>query len=144
MPLLCELVLTKKPLIISTGMSLEIEIENTVRYLNKFKTNFALLHCNSTYPAPFHDINLTFLKRLKKIHSIIGYSGHERGISVSLAAVGLGAKIIERHITLDRSMEGPDHVASLTKKEFKELVVGIREVDQAIGNEKKERCHRAK
>ena len=137
MPLLCELVLTKKPLIISTGMSLEIEIENTVRYLNKFKTNFALLHCNSTYPAPFHDINLTFLKRLKKIHSIIGYSGHERGISVSLAAVGLGAKIIERHITLDRSMEGPDHVASLTKKEFKELVVGIREVDQAIGNEKK-------
>ena len=67
---------------------------------------FVLLHCNSTYPAPFHDINLNWIKKLKDIHPLIGYSGHERGIAVTLAAVGLGAKVVERHFTFDRSMEG--------------------------------------
>ena len=76
-------------------------------------------------------------KILKKIHPLIGYSGHERGISVSLAAFTLGACIIERHFTLDRNMEGPDHAASLEYREFKSLIEGVREIEIAIGSKKK-------
>lgn len=133
MPLLEKLAKTKKPLILSTGMSKEVEINNTVNFLNSKKISFALLHCNSTYPAPLHDINLKWMKKLKMIHPIIGYSGHERGINVSLGAVAMGAKIIERHYTLDRKMEGPDHAASLLKDEFSNLVDGIREIEQSLG-----------
>ena len=132
-PLIDKLIATKKPIILSTGMSSEDEIATTVNYLKEKKATFALLHCNSTYPAPFHDINLKWITKLKKIHSNIGYSGHERGISVSLAAVALGASIIERHFTFDRSMEGPDHAASLQPEEFSKLVNGIREIEQALG-----------
>ena len=134
MPLLNKLLSTKKPLILSTGMSTIDEIEISVNFLNSRNAQFALLHCNSTYPAPFHDINLNWIKKLRHIHPLVGYSGHERGISVSLAAVGLGAKIVERHFTFDRSMEGPDHAASLEKEEFKSLVKGIREVEKALGD----------
>ena len=134
LPLLDKLSKTGKPLILSTGMSTPEETEITVSFLNARKVQFALLHCNSTYPAPFHDINLLWLDKLKKIHPIVGYSGHERGISVSMAAVVLGAVIIERHFTLDRKMEGPDHAASLEFNEFKDLVNGIREIEQALGS----------
>lgn len=134
MPLLEKLVETKKPLILSTGMSKEEEITNTVNFLNSNNTSFALLHCNSTYPAPLHDINLKWMQKLRKIHPIVGYSGHERGINVSLGAVAIGAKIIERHYTLDRKMEGPDHAASLLKDEFSALVKGIREIEQSLGS----------
>lgn len=133
-PLIDKLIETKKPLILSTGMSSEKEINITVDFLKKRKANFALLHCNSTYPAPFHDINLKWINKLKDIHPLIGYSGHERGIAITLAAVGLGAKIVERHFTFDRNMEGPDHAASLEKNEFKALVSGIREIESALGN----------
>jgi N-acetylneuraminate synthase len=133
LPLLDALCATNKTLILSTGMSKNEEIQQTVDFLNKRKTSFILLHCNSTYPAPFHDINLKWMAQLKKIHPWIGYSGHERGIAVSTAAVALGAKVIERHFTLDRSMEGPDHAASLEFEEFKKLISGIREVEQALG-----------
>lgn len=132
-PLLDLLIETKKPLILSTGMSSEDEIEKIQQYLILKKASFAILHCNSTYPAPFHGINLNYINKLKTYHPIVGYSGHERGIAVSLAAVALGAKIIERHFTLDRNMEGPDHAASLEYKEFKNLVSGIREIEQALG-----------
>lgn len=132
-PLLNKLSKTKKPLILSTGMNSVDEVKQTVSFLNKSKMNYALLHCNSTYPAPFHDINLNWIKSLKKIHPLVGYSGHERGISVSIAAVALGAKIIERHLTKDRDMEGPDHAASLEVKEFKFLVESIREVEESLG-----------
>ena len=98
-PLIDALIKTKKPLILSTGMSSNEEIKITTDFLNKKEAQFALLHCNSTYPAPFHDINLKWIKKLREIHPLVGYSGHERGISVSLAAVALGAKIIERHFT---------------------------------------------
>lgn len=135
-PLLSKLINTKKPLILSTGMSTESEIIKSADYLKSYKTKFALLHCNSTYPAPLQDINLNWLKKLKKIHSHIGYSGHERGIAISLAAVALGAEIIERHITLDRNMEGPDHAASLTFNEFESMVNGIREIEIALGTGK--------
>ena len=136
LPLIEKLVSTKKPLILSTGMSSSKEIQITTDFLNNKKANFALLHCNSTYPAPLHDINLKWIKKLNKIHDLVGYSGHERGISVSLAAVALGAKIIERHFTFDRNMEGPDHAASLHPKEFKLLVDGIREIEEALGDGK--------
>jgi sugar phosphate isomerase/epimerase len=105
-----------------------------VSYLDKRNANYALLHCNSTYPAPFQDINLRWIEQLRKIHPLVGYSGHERGSAVSLAATALGASIIERHFTLDRSMEGPDHAASLEFDEFKKLVEGIRQVEMAMGD----------
>lgn len=133
-PLIHSLIQTNKPLILSTGMSTLKEIKFTSNYLNKNNASYALLHCNSTYPAPIQDINLNFLPTLKKIHKTVGYSGHERGINVTLASVALGASIVERHFTLDRLMEGPDHAASLEYEEFKSLVFGIREVEQALGN----------
>ena len=135
-PLINKLCETKKPLILSTGMSSVEEIKFTTDFLNKKNASFALLHCNSTYPAPIQDINLNWINSLREIHSIVGYSGHERGINVSLAAVSLGAQIIERHFTLDRNMEGPDHAASLEYKEFKNLVKGCREIEQALGDGK--------
>ncbi len=133
-PLISKIIKTEKPMILSTGMSTESEIKTTIRFLKGSDIEFALLHCNSTYPAPFHDINLNWMNSLKKIHNFIGYSGHERGISVSLGAVTMGAMIIERHFTIDRNMEGPDHAASLEFDEFKALVKGISEVKQALGS----------
>jgi sialic acid synthase SpsE/sugar phosphate isomerase/epimerase len=134
-PLIEKLIKTKKTLILSTGMSTIDEIKSTTNLLNRHNAKYAILHCNSTYPAPFQDINLQWMNNLKKIHPIIGYSGHERGTSVSIAAVALGARIIERHFTIDRNMEGPDHAASLEYNEFKSLIKGIREVEQALGSD---------
>ncbi len=133
-PLIKKLCYTNKPLILSTGMSSVEEIQFTTDFLNKNNASFALLHCNSTYPAPIQDINLKWMNSLKDIHTIVGYSGHERGINISLAAISMGAQILERHFTLDRNMEGPDHAASLEFDEFKNLVKGCREIEQAIGN----------
>lgn len=121
-----------KPLILSTGMSYEHEIVRAIEQLKGLGVPFALLHCNSAYPAPEGDIQLPYLQRLRQLHAVIGYSGHERGTAISIAAVALGACIIERHITLDRAMEGPDHLASLEPVEFKQLVDGIRQVEQAM------------
>ena len=134
LPLIASLIATKKPLILSTGMSTAEEIQTTTDFLNASSAVFVLLHCNSTYPAPLHDINLNWIAKLKGIHPLIGYSGHERGIAVTLAAVGLGAKVVERHFTFDRNMEGPDHAASLEQNEFKALVSGIREIEEALGD----------
>jgi N-acetylneuraminate synthase len=134
LPLIDFITKTGKPLILSTGMSSVKEIQTTVNFLKSKNAEFALLHCNSTYPAPLHDINLKWIKNLRDIHPLIGYSGHERGIAVTLAAVGLGAKVVERHFTFDRNMEGPDHAASLEKEEFKLLVAGIREIEEALGD----------
>jgi len=134
LPLLDKLSKTQKPLILSTGMSTTDEVRFTVELLTERNVSFALLHCNSTYPAPVYDINLKWMSKLSTIHSLVGYSGHERGINVSMAAVALGAKIIERHFTLDRFMEGPDHAASLEFAEFKEMIAGIREIEAALGS----------
>ena len=133
-PLIHSLIQTNKPLILSTGMSTLEEIKFSANYLDKHNASYALLHCNSTYPAPVQDINLNFIPTLKNIHNTVGYSGHERGINVTLAAVALGATIVERHFTLDRLMEGPDHAASLEYDEFKSLVSGIREIEKALGH----------
>ena len=134
LPLLDRLSKTGKPLILSTGMSVREEIQYSVNFLSQRNTSFILLHCNSTYPAPLHDINLKWMKQLREMHPLIGYSGHERGINVSISAIAFGACVIERHITLDRSMEGPDHAASLTYLEFRNMIEGIREVEEALGN----------
>jgi sialic acid synthase SpsE/sugar phosphate isomerase/epimerase len=136
LPLLDKLAKTDKPLILSTGMSQTEEVDITVAFLNQRKVQFVILHCNSTYPAPLHDINLKWIIQLRKIHPLVGYSGHERGINVSIAAAALDACVIERHFTLDRNMEGPDHAASLTHSEFKRMVDGIREVEEALGEGK--------
>ncbi|MHA3902459.1 N-acetylneuraminate synthase family protein [Castellaniella sp. WN] len=121
-----------KPLVVSTGMSHEPEIIRAIEHLNTLGVPFVLLHCNSAYPAPEHDIQLGYLKRLRELHPLIGYSGHERGIAITLAAVALGAQVVERHITLDRGMEGPDHLASLEPAEFRQLVEGIRQIEKAL------------
>ena len=134
LPLIDQLCQTGKPLILSTGMSTRQEVQTTVDFLNQRGAQFILLHCNSTYPAPFHDIQLKWMEELRKIHPLVGYSGHERGIAVTLAAVALGACVVERHFTLDRTMEGPDHAASLEFKEFQQLIQGIREIEQALGD----------
>lgn len=134
LPLLDRLCATGKPLILSTGMSTREEVGMTVDFLNQRHAQFALLHCNSTYPAPLHDIQLRWMETLRGIHSLVGYSGHERGTAVTLAAVGLGACIVERHFTLDRNMEGPDHAASLEHAEFKRLIDGVREIELALGD----------
>lgn len=120
------------PLILSTGMSYEHEIVRTIEQLRGLGIPFALLHCNSAYPAPESDIQLPYIARLRELHSVIGYSGHERGTAITIAAVALGARIVERHITLDRGQEGPDHLASLEPAEFASLVHGIRSVEQAL------------
>ncbi len=133
LPLLDHLASKGKPLILSTGMSRMDEVEFTVDFLKKRGAEFALLHCNSTYPAAFEDINLRFMHRLKEFGVPVGYSGHERGIAVSTVAVALGATIIERHITLDRTMDGPDHAASLEPHGFRKLVRDIRNIEAALG-----------
>ena len=128
---------TGRPLICSTGMCIESEIKSSVAYLKQLGAQFAVLHCNSTYPTPFKDVNLRYLPRLKQIAgTIVGYSGHERGFSVPVAAVTLGAKIIEKHFTVDRSMEGNDHKVSLLPDEFAAMVRHIREVEEASGQDR--------
>lgn len=133
LPLLDHLVQKDKPLIVSTGMSRLEEVDRTVQFLKDHQAEFALLHCNSTYPAAFEDINLRFMEKLRRYDVPVGYSGHERGIAVSTVASALGAAIIERHITLDRTMDGPDHAASLEPHGFKKMVRDIREIAKALG-----------
>jgi N-acetylneuraminate synthase len=131
---LVALAKTGKPLICSTGMSTEQEIIEATALLKQLGAMYVLLHCNSTYPAPFKDVNLAYLDRLREIGDCpVGYSGHERGINVAIAAVAKGAKVVEKHFTLDKSMEGNDHKVSLLPEEFREMVHGIREVELAQG-----------
>jgi N-acetylneuraminate synthase len=136
LPLIDHLIGFGKPMILSTGMSRIEEVEHTVRFLKERGADFALLHCNSAYPAAFEDINLLFMNQLRKFEVPVGYSGHERGIAISTVAAALGANIIERHITLDRTMDGPDHAASLEPHGFAKMVRDIRQVEMALGTGK--------
>jgi N-acetylneuraminate synthase len=128
--------------IFSTGMSTAKEIDHAVSILRSAKAVFnktetiGLLHCNSTYPAPVTELNLSAIKTLKSKYDDfeIGYSGHELTIGTTVASVLLGASIIERHITLDRNMEGSDHMASVTPWGLFKLVSGIRELESAFGD----------
>ena len=132
--LLESLRLTNKPIILSTGMSSESQIKYAVESIDGLFSEYALLHCNSAYPAPFKDINLKYMSKLRQISKtgIVGYSGHERGIEVAIAAVALGAKIVEKHFTLDKEMEGSDHKVSLLPDEFKLMITSIRNVEAAL------------
>lgn len=134
LPLLEHLCATGKPLILSTGMSRISEISATVEFLKARRVQFALLHCQSTYPAPFKDVNLRFMERLREFGVPVGYSGHERGIAVSTVAAALGACIVERHITLDRSLPGPDQADSLEPAGIEKQVRDIRIVETALGS----------
>lgn len=132
---LSALASTGKPLIASTGMANEIEIRAGIRHLQFEGASYVLLHCNSTYPTPFKDVNLRYLERLRELADApVGYSGHERGIEVPIAAVAMGAVVVEKHITLDRSMEGNDHKVSLLAEEFTRMVCGIRRVEDSLGS----------
>jgi sialic acid synthase SpsE/sugar phosphate isomerase/epimerase len=133
LPLLEKLVATGKPLIASTGMATLHEIERSVAFLKELGASFALLHCVSTYPAPFEHLNLRFLETLKQFGVPVGYSSHERGIAIPLVALSLGACIIEKHITLDRTLPGPDHPASLEPGGIQRLIRDIRNAETALG-----------
>ncbi|MDJ1371267.1 N-acetylneuraminate synthase family protein [Gulosibacter molinativorax] len=122
------------PMLLSTGMSRESEIIETVELLRRRGAGYALLHCQSTYPAPYKDLNLAYMDRLAELgECVVGYSGHERGWHVPVAAVARGASIIEKHFTVDRGMEGNDHTVSLLPEEFKAMVSEIRDIESSIG-----------
>jgi N-acetylneuraminate synthase len=124
-----------KKLILSTGMSTEEEIDVAVALIRKHTENFAILHCNSTYPAPIAELNLSTIATLKnKYKCEVGYSGHEFRIGTTVAAVYLGATILERHITLDRTMWGTDHLSSVEPQGLIKLVKGVRELEEAFGD----------
>ena len=115
-------------------MTTEAEVRETVNLLVSKGCQFALLHCNSTYPTPFKDINLRYMETLREIGGCpTGYSSHDRGTNVSIAAVALGANIVEKHFTLDKAMEGNDHRVSLLPDEFATMVSGVREVESSLG-----------
>lgn len=128
-------------IILSTGMSTLGEVEDAVKVLYKSgtkKENLTILHCTTEYPASLSHVNLNVLPALKKkFNTNIGYSDHTKGIEVAVGAVALGATLIEKHLTLDNNLEGPDHKASLEPKEFKMMVSMIRNMEVALGNDVK-------
>lgn len=127
-----------EPVILSTGMCDEQDINNALNVLFKFglpKDKITILHCNTQYPTPYKDVNLKAMLTIKKDFGVnIGYSDHTKGIEVPIAAVALGAKVIEKHFTLDRNMPGPDHKASLEPDELKAMVYSIRNIESALGD----------
>lgn len=131
---------TGKRVILSTGMSTMDEVEEAVKVLqNHGAEDITLLHCNTEYPTPMKDVNLLAMCTMKnKIGVPVGYSDHTEGIEVPIAAVALGATVIEKHFTLDKTMEGPDHKASLEPEALKQMVKAIRNIEQTLGNGKKE------
>ena len=138
-PYLRRIAQNKEPVILSTGMCEIIDIENAINVLLKFgltKEQISLLHCNTEYPTPMEDVNLRAMKSLAdKFGLKVGYSDHTQGIEVSIAAVALGACIIEKHFTLDKQMEGPDHKASLEPVELYAMTKAIRNIEKALGSE---------
>lgn len=123
------------PLLVSTGMSTEDEITSSVEVLRHAGAQFALLQCQSTYPAPYKDVNLRYMDRLAQLGGCpVGYSGHERGYHVAVAAVARGAQIVEKHFTVDKSLEGNDHQVSLLPGEFAAMVKQVRQVEASLGN----------
>ncbi len=125
-----------KPVIVSTGMATKEEISNAINTLTESgvaRNSISVLHCNTQYPTDMSDVNLYAMHDIRDSFNVeIGYSDHTLGIEVPIAAVALGAKIIEKHFTLDQSLPGPDHAASLTPVELKAMVIGIRNIEQAI------------
>ena len=137
-PYLRKIAQYKEPVILSTGMCELSDIEAAMNVLLDFgvqKEQITILHCNTEYPTPFADVNLKAMLEIgEKFGVQIGYSDHTKGIEVPIAAVALGAIVIEKHFTLDKNMEGPDHKASLEPDELKAMVSAIRNIEQALGS----------
>jgi N-acetylneuraminate synthase len=163
-PLLLKAAQSNLPILLSTGMSSLGDIEMALGVLafgylnptkqpsiisfieaffssagqNVLKEKISLLHCTTEYPAPYNEVNLSAMKTMKQAFGLpVGFSDHTKGISIPIAAVGMGATIIEKHFTLDKNLPGPDHIASLEPQELNEMVKAIREVELAIGNSRK-------
>lgn len=136
LPYLKKIASKKKPTILSTGMATLGEIEAAISVLlsnGQTREMLTVLHCNTEYPTPFEDVNLMAMNTLKAAFGVqVGYSDHTTGIEVPIAAVALGASCIEKHFTLDRTMEGPDHKASLEPQELRAMVQAIRNIENAI------------
>lgn len=138
-PFLRKMGASKLPIIISSGMSNISDIDIALRTLRESgATDITLLHCTTNYPCPMEEVNLKAMLTLSNAFKIpIGYSDHTKGIEVPIAAVALGAKVIEKHFTLDKNMEGPDHLASTEPDEFKNMVEAIRNIEVALGTGEK-------
>lgn len=160
-PLILKAAKTQKPIILSTGMSTLDDIENALAVMNYgylysesepksfaeikktykesdkrvIKEKVSILHCTTEYPAPFNELNLQAIQTLSKsFGTTVGYSDHSEGIIASISAVALGAKVIEKHFTLNKNMDGPDHQASLEPYELQEMIEGIRKIETSLGN----------
>ena len=138
-PYLVHIAETKKKIIMSTGMSTLTEVVSALDILrSNGATDIQLLHCTTQYPTPYSAVNLKAMLTLKSETGCeVGYSDHTNGIEIPIAAVAMGAVIIEKHFTLDRNMEGPDHKASLEPGELKQMVDSIRHIEEALGDGKK-------
>jgi N,N'-diacetyllegionaminate synthase len=124
----------KKPILLSTGMSYLNEVIEAVKIINKFNKNLVLLHCTTNYPTLLEEVNLKAMQTMqKKLNVLIGYSDHTSNLFVPSIAVAMGACVIEKHFTLDKSMLGPDHAASIEQGEFKKMVDMIRETEKIMG-----------
>ena len=140
-PLIQHIASKKKSIILSTGMSYLGEVETAISWIAEIwntidtKPQLSVLHCVSGYPARVEEINLRALKTMEMAFGLpVGYSDHTMGTEIAIAAVAMGAKVIEKHFTLDRDMEGPDHKASLEPEELEAMVTAIRSVERAMGN----------
>ena len=139
LPYLRKITHKNKPVILSTGMADLGEIEDALEVFEKgglSLENITILHCNTEYPTPFEDVNLKAMQTIATAFpgTNVGYSDHSLGIEVPIAAVAMGAKVIEKHFTLDKNMEGPDHKASLDPLELKAMVFSIRNIEKALGS----------
>lgn len=137
-PYIRKIALNHEPVIISTGMCIEEDIRKAIEILIKFglkKEQITILHCNTEYPTPMEDVNLKAMLTIQKNFGVqVGYSDHTKGIEIPIAAVALGARVIEKHFTLDRTLPGPDHKASLEPNELKVMVSSIRNIEKALGD----------
>lgn len=129
------------PIILSTGMCVMQEVRNALKVIEEAgskKSDITVLHCNTEYPTPMEDVNLLAMLSIEKELGVkVGYSDHTLGIEVPIAAAAMGATVIEKHFTLDRGMEGPDHAASLEPEELKQMVTSIRNIEKAMGDGRK-------
>ncbi|WP_129597529.1 N-acetylneuraminate synthase [Anaerophilus nitritogenes] len=139
LPYLMKIAKLGKPVILSTGMSTMEDIKVAISVLKENGSGeITVLHCTTEYPTPYEDVNLKAMKTIEAEFDVsVGYSDHTRGIEIPIAAIAMGANVIEKHFTLDRNMEGPDHKASLEPIELKAMVTAIRNVEIAIGSGEK-------
>lgn len=140
-PYLVQIAQTGRDVVLSTGMCEMVEIADAMKVLEESGAgNISLLHCNTEYPTPYEDVNLLAMKQMRTaFKKQVGYSDHTEGIEVPIAAVALGAEIIEKHFTLDKNMDGPDHKASLEPQELAQMVSAIRHIEKSLGDGNKKR-----